>query len=56
MPKDATDDRVQERVIQLIKPEWVSDTRRTRVAVGQLAEGNMIGEAHPLLGQWAEAV
>ena len=75
MPKNAQDDRLQERNAQLIKPEWISKGRM-RVAAGRprttpvtprnpmepeqdvLPEpkSEVLGELHPLLADWPEAV
>ena len=70
MPKNAQDDRLQERNAQLIKPEWIS-RGRMRVAANRpriapvaprstpepdQAESEVIGELHPLLTDWPEAV
>ena len=78
MPKNAQDDRLQERNAQLIKPEWISQGRM-RVAAShprttpvaprnptELEQGaspkltqtedRTIGELHPLLANWSEAV
>ena len=58
IPKDSNDDRLQERNVQLIKPEWVKKglLRASATTPLQVTQRSDVGEEHSLSVEWPDAI